>query len=227
MTRSSQPRGRFLSFEGMEGAGKSTNLAVVRRRIEAHLSRPEGSVGPRLVVTREPGGTPLAEEIRDLLLAVREEPVTAEAELLLIFAARAQHVSGLIEPALSAGDWVLSDRFTDASYAYQGGGRCLDEALIERLERAAVGALVPDLTLFLDLSWEESVERIRGRPLDRFEREAQDFFERVRTGYRERLAQDPERFAIIDAAQPLAAVEAQIIDVLNDRLQSWQNANDA
>ena len=205
-------RGRFISLEGMEGAGKSTNLQYIRRYLEAR--------GVQLLVTREPGGTPLAEEIRALLLAVRSEPVQPLAELLLMFAARRQHVAEAIEPALAAGTWVLCDRFTDATYAYQGGGREMDMAFIATLERATHGSLEPDLTFFLDLDWSEAMRRIEGRPLDRFELEAQAFFDRVRTVYLERAAAH-ERFAIIDAAQPLAGVQRQLEAQLEQRVTPW------
>ena len=217
-------RGRLITFEGMEGAGKSTNLSVVRRLVEAHLaSRPSPSQA-NLLVTREPGGTPLAEEIRELLLAVREEPVTATAEVLLMFAARAQHVENFVAPALAAGHWVLSDRFTDASFAYQGGGRELDWSLIERLEAATVGGLEPDLTIFLDLDWEEAMARIQGRPLDRFEQEARSFFERVRKGYQARL-ESSDRFLVIDASAPLAVVKARIETLVGERLAAWETVD--
>ena len=153
-----QGRGRFITLEGGEGVGKSTNLAFVKAHLEA--------AGLEVVATREPGGTPLAEEIRGLLLAVREEPMSDLSELLLIFAARAQHLARLIEPALARGAWVLSDRFTDATYAYQGGGRGLEVRVIALLEQLVQGELRPDLTLYLDTPLEIAEARLAGRDLD-------------------------------------------------------------
>ncbi len=208
-------RGRLITLEGMEGSGKSTNLA--------HAAEWLRDQGIDLLVTREPGGTPLAEELRELLLAVRTEPVAPMTELLLMFAGRAQHLATVIEPALEAGRWVLCDRFTDATYAYQGGGRALGDHAIAALEALVHPQLQPDLTLVLDLSWEVACERIAQRRLDRFEREAQAFFERVRTVYRTRAAGDP-RFALIDASRPLADVTAALLDTLAARTRSWQRA---
>lgn len=210
--RGSHERGRFITLEGMEGVGKSTNLAVVADWLTRHQID--------VLRTREPGGTPLAESIRELLLAVREEAVAPLSELLLMFAARAQHLETVIAPALAAGRWVLCDRFTDATYAYQGGGRQLDTATIAQLEQLVQGSLQPDLTLFLDLDWAVAQERIADRPLDRFEREAGAFFERVRSVYLARAASQP-RFAIIDARVDLPAVAAQIGQVLEQRCNSW------
>ncbi|MEM1433304.1 MAG: dTMP kinase [Pseudomonadota bacterium] len=211
-------RGRFISLEGMEGAGKSTNLHLIRRFLEAR--------DVPLLVTREPGGTPLAEEIRELLLAVRSEPVQPLAELLLMFAARRQHVATAIEPALAAGTWVLCDRFTDATYAYQGGGREMDMAFIATLEQATHGGLEPDLTFFLDLDWSEAMSRIQGRPLDRFELEARAFFDRVREVYLQRATANP-RFAVIDAAEPLEDVQRQLQIELEQRVAHWLNESSA
>lgn len=195
---------RLVSLEGGEGAGKSTALAAVR---EALAQR-----GHEVVLTREPGGTPIAERIRSLLLepGSQDEPaerLQPQAELLLMFAARAQHVAELVRPALDRGAYVVSDRFTDSSYAYQGAGRGLDREWIADLERRAVG-LRPGLTLLLDLDVREGRARTAGRDLwpDRIESEQDDFFERVRRGFRARAAAEPERFALIDAAQPPQAV---------------------
>mgnify|MGYP006195958273 CR=1 FL=1 len=198
---------RFITLEGGEGAGKSTCLAFIREFLEQR--------GLSLVVTREPGGTPLAEEIRTLLLARREEPVAPMAELLLMFAARAQHVRQVIQPALSRGDWVLCDRFTDATYAYQGHGRHHPVQIIGDLERLVQGDLRPALTLLLDLPVQEGLARAAARAeKDRFESEQEAFFERVRQGYRERAAAEPGRFRVIDASRPLAQVQEQIAEVL-------------
>ena len=203
---------RFISLEGGEGAGKSTAIASLREVLQQR--------GHEVVLTREPGGTPLAERIRALMLDNREslrgegdedEPLSAEAELLLVFAARAQHVRQVIRPALQRGAFVVSDRFTDSSYAYQGDGRGLDPAWIADLERRAVG-LRPGLTLLLDLDVREGRARTTGRDLwpDRIESEQDDFFERVRAGFRARAAAEPQRFRVIDAAQPPAGVAAAV-----------------
>lgn len=199
--------GKFITIEGTEGVGKSTNLAYVQQWLEER--------GREVVVTREPGGTPLAEELRNLLLAPREEPVDATAELLLIFAARAQHIAQVIQPALARGAWVLSDRFTDATYAYQGGGRGLDKAVIGELEQLVQGELRPHLTLILDIDPAQGLARAAERgELDRFEQEDIAFFERVRQAYRERACLAPERYAMVDASQALAQVQTEIGEVL-------------
>jgi dTMP kinase len=174
-----------------------------------------------VVSTREPGGTPLAEQIRGLLLDTHHEPPTAEAELLLVFAARAQHVRETLVPALERGAWVISDRFTDASYAYQGAARGGDMAFIAELERRVVG-IVPGLTLLLDVPVAIGLQRARGRgAVDRIEAEREDFFERVREGYLARAQAEPGRFRVIDATQPADAVAAQAVAHLRD----WMGAN--
>jgi dTMP kinase len=204
-----QIHARFVTLEGGEGAGKSTALSALR---EFLLSR-----GFEVVSTREPGGTPLAEQIRGLLLDTHHEPPAAETELLLMFAARAQHVREVILPALQRGAWVISDRFTDSSYAYQGGGRGLDPAFIAELEHRVVG-IAPALTLLLDIGVAHGRERTRGRDLvsggngpDRIERERDDFFERVRGGFLARAEAEPQRFRVIDATQPADVVAAQAV----------------
>lgn len=200
-------RGKFLTIEGTEGVGKSTNLAFVRDWLVAR--------GLEVVVTREPGGTPLAEEVRGLLLSKRDESVDETAELLLVFAARAQHLAQVIKPALARGAWVLSDRFTDATYAYQGGGRGLSKSVIEQLEQLVQGDLRPDLTLILDIDVELGLNRARQRgELDRFESETIGFFERVRAAYRQRAQVAPERYALVDAGKTLPEVQAEIDRVL-------------
>ncbi|HWV15459.1 MAG TPA: dTMP kinase [Cellvibrio sp.] len=200
-------RGKFLTIEGTEGVGKSTNLAFVRDWLAAQ--------GIEVVVSREPGGTPLAEEIRSLLLAKRAEAVDETAELLLVFAARAQHLQQLIEPALARGAWVLCDRFTDATYAYQGGGRGLSVSTIAQLETLVQGDLRPDLTFILDIEVELGLNRARQRgELDRFESEAIEFFERVRGAYGQRARARPDNYAVIDAGQELHLVQADIRQVL-------------
>ena len=195
---------RLISLEGGEGAGKTSAIAAIR---ELLMSR-----GHEVVLTREPGGTPLAERIRELLLDPREEPLAPETELLLMFASRSQHVREVVRPALQRGAFVVSDRFTDSSYAYQADGRGLDRALIEELERRVVG-LKPGLTLLLDLDVREGRARTSGRDLwpDRIESEQDDFFERVREGFRRRALAEPERFRVIDASQSPAAVGAAVM----------------
>jgi len=203
---------RFVSLEGGEGAGKTTAINAIRDWLQAQ--------GHEVVLTREPGGTPLAERIRELLLnnapALQPaEPLAAETELLLVFAARAQHVREVIRPALQRGAYVVSDRFTDSSYAYQGEGRGLDRGWIADLERRAVG-LQPGLTLLLDLDVQIGRARTSGRDLwpDRIESEQDDFFQRVRAGFRQRAAQDPQRFRTIDASQPPQAVARDVAAAL-------------
>lgn len=191
-------KGKLITLEGGEGAGKSTVLDALRARLEQH--------GLVVDTTREPGGTPFGEAVRALVLDASHREVCAESELLLMFAARAQLVRQVIEPALAAGHWVLSDRFTDASYAYQGGGRGQPVARIAALEDWAA-AITPDLTLLLDLPVAQGLARAshRGGP-DRIEREAADFFERVRGAYRARATAEPQRFRLIDASQPVETV---------------------
>lgn len=201
-------RGRFLTIEGTEGVGKSTNLAFVADWLRAR--------DIEVIITREPGGTPMAEEVRALLLSKREEAVDETAELLLVFAARAQHLAGVIKPALARGAWILSDRFTDATYAYQGGGRGLSKSTIEQLEQLVQADLRPDLTLILDIDVELGLNRARQRgELDRFESETIGFFERVRAAYRQRAGTAPDRYAVIDASKTLPEVQAEIATVLS------------
>lgn len=198
-----QQPGKFITIEGGEGVGKSTNIAYLHGLLNRH--------GISFVESREPGGTPLAEELRDTLLRERDEVVGSDCELLLMFAARSQHLSSVIIPTLSRGDWVVCDRFTDATFAYQGGGRGLDWERISQLEQMVQGDLRPDLTLLLDVPVEIGMERARQRgELDRFEQEQLSFFERVRQAYLKRAAEDPQRFRIIDASKPLVQVQQQI-----------------
>ena len=209
MTLVRQPR--LVTLEGGEGAGKSTVLAALRDTLSA--------AGHDVVCTREPGGTPLAEQIRDLLLDPRHEPPAQETELLLMFAARAQHVRETVLPALARGAWVLSDRFTDASYAYQGGARGGDVQFIAELERRVVG-IEPGLTLLLDVPVQVGLSRMRGRgDADRIESEREDFFERVRTAYLGRAQAHPERFRLIDASQALEVVAATAVGHLQEHLE--------
>ena len=203
--------GRFITVEGIEGVGKSTQVAALARGLEAR--------GLEVCVTREPGGTPLAERIRSLVLERGVEDLPPIAELLLMFAARAVHLGGLIEPALRAGRWVLCDRFTDATYAYQGGGRGLDPAAIASLEAWVQGARRPDLTLLLDLPVARALERARrrGTGTDRFESQRLEFFERVRRAYLERAAREPERIVVIDSAGAPEAVARAVARAIEER----------
>ncbi|MBM4205903.1 MAG: dTMP kinase [Gammaproteobacteria bacterium] len=213
-----EARGRFITLEGSEGVGKSTNIAVIADTLRL--------LGIDCVTTREPGGTPFAEEIRQLLLSVRAEPVSPNAELLLMFAARAQHLSELIEPALARGLWVVSDRFTDATFAYQGGGRGMNTAVIEQLERIVQGSLRPDLTLYLDLDPEVAANRLADRERDRFELESRPFFARVRNAYLER-ARSAERYRIIDASESLEVVGQNIRAVIERFVQQSRAGSSA
>ena len=204
--------GRFITLEGGEGVGKSTNMAFV-----AGLLR---DAGIELQLTREPGGTPLGERVREVIVAPSGEAISPMAELLLIFAARALHVDGLIRPSLAAGKWVLCDRFTDASYAYQGAGRGLGDEPVRWLEAKVQGELRPDLTLLLDADPAIGMARAGARgAADRFEQERLEFFRRVRAGYLARAAAEPARFRVIDAAAPLEAVQSQIRHHINNFLQ--------
>jgi len=202
---------RFITLEGIEGAGKST----VAKFVLAYLARRQ--IPGRL--TREPGGTPLAERIRQLVLERGAEPLSPVTETLLMFAARDLHLQHVIRPALARGEWVVCDRFTDATRAYQGSGRGVDAELIEALAAAVHGGLAPDCTLLLDLPVSVGLARARGRATgesDRFEAETQAFFEKVRAGYLGLARREPERFHVIDAAAPLDAVEARVEDILEE-----------
>jgi len=198
-------RGRFITVEGIEGAGKSTQMAVIGEFLDQQ--------GIRVVVTREPGGTHLSEAVRKLLLDPDNRGMSADTELLLVFAARAEHLHKVIRPALESGDWVLSDRFTDATFAYQGGGRGIAAARIAVLEEWVQNGLRPDLTLLLDVPVEAGMARIagRGQP-DRFEREDGEFFQRIRASYLQRAAAEPRRFRCIDASAPVEQVSRSVLD---------------
>lgn len=201
----------FITVEGVEGVGKTTNLQFIERYLREH--------GVEVVATREPGGTPLAEQVRSLLLEQRREPVAPLAELLLVFAARAQHLCQLIEPELARGHWVLCDRFTDATFAYQGCGRGLPLAEIAVLEKLVQQGRQPDVTFYLDLPVAVGLARARERgPADRFEAETVDFFERVREGYLTRVRADPQRFFVIDASTELDQVQTAIAAKLDKLL---------
>ncbi|MDH4040274.1 MAG: dTMP kinase [Gammaproteobacteria bacterium] len=207
-------RGLFITVEGGEGVGKSTNIAFLEAQLRDR--------GVDLLVTREPGGTRLGEELRRLLLAVGEEALDPMAELLMMFAARAQHISTRIEPALAAGRWVLCDRFTDATYAYQCGGRGLDRRAVGTLEDLVQGPLRPDYTLLLDAPASTGMARARNRgELDRFELEELGFFERVRTTYLEMAESSSGRYHVIDASQPLEAVQQQLLKICIELTACW------
>ena len=209
-------RGKFITIEGTEGVGKTTNIQYIQDWLVAKE--------PSFVATREPGGTPLAEQIRELLLTPRDELVCHTAELLLMFAGRAQHLNQVIEPNLKQGTWVLCDRFTDATYAYQGAGRNMSDKLIAELETIVQGSLRPDLTLILDIPVELGLKRAsdRSEP-DRFEQEKMAFFQAVRNGYLTIAQRDPERCVIIDASQSLTAVQKSIQSALE---AFWATAQD-
>lgn len=195
---------RFITLEGMDGAGKSTHLAW----LENHLRQR----GLEVLVTREPGGTPLGEKLRELLL---NEPMHPETEALMMFAARREHLHQVIWPALAKGTWVISDRFTDASFAYQGGGRGLDEERLRQLERWVQGDFQPDLTLLFDVPVEVSRARLANNAtLDRFEQEKNDFFSRVRDAYLRRARAFPERIRVLDSSLPLEDIQAELATLL-------------
>lgn len=209
-------RGKFITIEGTEGVGKTTNIAFIKQWLDDN--------GISFINTREPGGTPLAEEIRQVLLSNRDEKVCSKAELLMMFAGRAQHIDQVIEPQLAQGNWVLCDRFTDATYAYQGAGREMGDDLIKDLETMVQGDMRPDLTLILDVPVELGLERAgkRSEP-DRFELEKTDFFNRVRHAYLSMATNNPQRYKIIDASQALEHVQLQIANTLNSFLQKDHN----
>ncbi len=198
------PRGRFITLEGIDGAGKSTHVSWLVERV--------AQMGRTPVATREPGGTPLGEALRELLL---REPMTHDSEAMLMFAARREHLDRVIRPALARGDWVVCDRFTDATFAYQGGGHGVSFDAIAALERWVHGDCQPDLTVLFDVPIGVSRERLdraraEGRTLDKFEREANAFFERVRRTYHDRAKADPRRFRVVDSTQPVVAVRAEL-----------------
>jgi dTMP kinase len=199
-------RGRFITLEGLEGSGKSTQIKLLRD----HLA----STGRNVLVTREPGGTPLAERLREVVLHAGDETLSAESELLVMFAARSVHLDSLVRPALERGDWVLCDRFIDATYAYQGAGRGIAEEHIRALEALVQRGLQPDLTLLLDVPVDVGLERARARrgsaAADRFEREGREFFERVRAKFLDIARAEPRRVRVIDANRPVARVAGEI-----------------
>lgn len=198
---------KFITLEGSEGVGKTTSLNFIKSFIEKQ--------GHKVLVTREPGGTPLAEDLRATLLANRVEKIEADSELLLMFAARCQHVNQVIKPALESGSWVLCDRFVDASYAYQGGGRGISFERIKALEEWSLAGFKPDLTILLDMSVEEGMARtrLRGTP-DRFESEKMCFYQKIRKAYLQRAKQEPERISLIDAAPEIEQVQFSLRTLL-------------
>ena len=199
-------QGKFITFEGIDGAGKSTHLAFVAELVQKR--------GKTVVTTREPGGTPLGEKLRELLL---HEKMHLETEALLMFAARREHLAEIIEPALARGDWVISDRFTDASFAYQGGGRKLAIDKLETLEQWVHPRLQPDLTLLFDVPLEVARSRLAAtRTLDKFEREQEDFFEATRAEYLRRAAQFPTRFRVIDSTLPIPDIQKQLEKIISN-----------
>ena len=203
--------GKFITLEGSEGAGKSTSLAFIQSLLV--------DAGITAIVTREPGGTALGEQLRNLLLQGRDRGMASDTELLLMFSARAEHLDKVIRPALTAGHWVLCDRFTDATYAYQGGGRGIADARIGVLEKWTQGDLRPDMTLLFDIPTKQGLERAGQRSTpDRFEQENQDFFERVRQQYLARAKQEPGRIHLINAAVGIPEVQEQIREVLRRAL---------
>ena len=207
----SSTRGLFITIEGGEGVGKSTNIDFIAQRLK--------SQGISFILTREPGGTPLAEDIRQLLLTPGDEGVAENTELLLMFAARAQHIAEVIEPALANGQWVVCDRFTDATFAYQGGGRGIPMTKIADLEQWVQGDLRPDFTVLLDASVEVGMSRASKRgALDRFEQEQKNFFESVRAAYLSLAEQYPDRYRVVDAAQALAQVQESLVTVIDEMI---------
>jgi dTMP kinase len=202
-------RGYFITIEGVEGAGKSTAAKFLEKFLETS--------GVEFVITREPGGTEIAEKIRKILLDHHQETMHPDTELLLYFAGRAQHFNKFILPALQMGKWVICDRFTDASYAYQGGGRNIDARRIALLEQFVQGDLRPDLTLLMDVDVSVGLERVRKtRELDRFEVEKEEFFRRVRDCYLDRVRKEPQRFRVVDANQPPANVNQQLAQIMSE-----------
>ena len=196
-------QGQFITVEGTEGVGKSTSMAFIEQWIK--------SSGKELIVTREPGGTALGEKLRDVLLDAKEQSMSDDTELLLMFAARAQHLHEVIQPALDAGKWVLCDRFTDSTYAYQGGGRGIDMSRISQLEQWVQGDRRPDMTIVLDLPVEEGLVRAGKRSTpDRFELEKHEFFNKVRDTFLARASSNPERYKVVDASPSIEEVQQSI-----------------
>jgi dTMP kinase len=208
--------GKFISIEGIEGAGKSTQMSYIQNYLQ--------QAGKNVVVTREPGGTALSEKIRELLLAPSALPMAVDTELLLMFAARAEHVDKVIKPAIERGDWVLSDRFVDATFAYQGGGRGISMNRIHQLADWTLQGLNTDLTIIFDLPVELGQQRVQQRKgqIDRFEQEKATFFEKVRSCYLDRANDDPDRMLVLDASQTIEQVQVQLSQQLQQLLDSAQ-----
>lgn len=206
--------GKFISIEGIEGAGKSTQISFIRDFLE--------SQGKRVVMSREPGGTELGEQIRELLLAPRQAGMSEDTELLLMFAARAEHIHQVINPALHRGDWVLCDRFVDATFAYQGGGRGIEPERIQTISDWTLKGVQTDLTLLFDLPVAVGQSRVvkRQQQKDRFEQEKAVFFEKIRHCYLQRAEAEPERIKVIDASGDIEAIQAQISAILNELLST-------
>jgi len=210
--------GKFISFEGIDGAGKSTHISYVAERLQSKLQ----ATGVKVICSREPGGTPLGETLRELLL---KQKMHLETEALLMFAVRREHIAQLIEPALARGDWVISDRFTDASFAYQGGGRNLSLDKLNALEQWVHPNLQPDLTLLFDVPLEVARARLDAtRDLDKFEQEKADFFAATRSEYLRRAKEFPQRFRIIDSTQSIEAIRLQLDVLIDNLLSSAQKA---
>ncbi|MEM8661027.1 MAG: dTMP kinase [Pseudomonadota bacterium] len=208
-------RGLFITVEGGEGVGKSTNLAFIEQQLHER--------GIHVVRSREPGGSALGDQLRSLLLDVRDDEIVPMAELLMMFAARAQHVQTLIEPTLEKGHWVLCDRFTDATYAYQCGGRGIAHSIVQNLESTVQQTLRPDLTLLLDAPIETGMARAKKRgQLDRMEQEELVFFQRVRAKYLEMAEQEPQRYRVVDASMPLDSVQDALAEICEQSVRSWR-----
>ena len=211
-------RGLFISVEGIEGVGKSTVIEYIKQQLD--------KLQLAYALTREPGGTPIAEDVRTILLKHHEEVMSADTELLLMFAGRAQNIASIIRPALARGEWVLSDRFTDASFAYQGGGRGVEMQHIDELASWVQGDLIPDLVLLLDTDVEVGLARVQSRGAkDRIEQEGVEFFERARAVYLQRAHAEPKRYTVIDASRPAEEVCTVVWSKIEAKYQEWSDAN--
>lgn len=209
-------KGKFITLEGIEGVGKSTNMAFISKLLDKY--------DINHILTREPGGTRIAEDVRNLLLNRSDEPVSAETEVLLFFAARSQHVHNLITPALNNGDWVICDRFTDSSLAYQGGGRELNMGLLEQLESFVQGSLRPDKVIILDLPVDEALTRVSNRGgKNRLDKESVEFFTRARNVFLQRARDYPERYVVVDATPELSKVQSNITEIIENLLSEADN----
>jgi len=220
-TGMSRRRGRFITFEGGEGSGKSTQAHLLGDRLRA--------AGRDVVVTREPGGTPVGEQIREIFLGSGDDPIASTTEALLMSAARAEHVAKVIEPALAAGSWIISDRYIDSTYAYQGGGRGLPVRQLQKIQELATGLLLPDLTFLLDLPVTSGLERRKriASTNNRLDAETVAFHERVRSGYHSLVAVDPVRWIVVDGTQPIEAIASTIWREVSSRFGAWLEADAA